>query len=138
MTEIRTRMARISGKSLHKLSLFQLQGAIETELMEYFNVIIKDKNLEVKTLAVHNLPCFYLHFRNVSEANSAFFDSIYLDFAKDETTPIEILKSLASSIHEPLKVISKSESLGYLKQALHLLMDSSHKEVRFAFASNID
>lgn len=49
----------------------------EHAFMEYFKVIIKDKNQDVKKWAVYNLPCYFFHFRNSSEENVQLFDQVY-------------------------------------------------------------
>jgi hypothetical protein len=41
----------------------------EKMFMDFLKSAIKDKNLEVKTQAAFNLPCFYFTFRGISESN---------------------------------------------------------------------
>ena len=106
--------------------------------MEYFKVIIKDKLPEIRKWAAFNLPCFYFHFKNCSEENAKFFDDLYLELCTDFNTSEEILKCLASGIHEATKRVPTDQSLCSLKQCLDILMQSEYKSVRNAFCYNID
>ncbi len=75
--EIRIRMTKISGKVLDKLAQCMLATKYEAMFMEFFKVMIKDKNIDVKIQAAYNLPCFYFTFRSSSEENQEYFDNIY-------------------------------------------------------------
>ena len=91
----------------------------------------------VKKWIAYNLPCYFNFFRNSSAANATYFDELYLDIIEDSNTPVEILKTLASSFHETLAIIPYDQSIGNLKKCLKLLMSSEHKIVRDAFAVNL-
>ena len=52
--------------------------------MEYFKVIVRDKQADVRKWAVYNLPCFYLKFRN--NQNASYFDQTVLELCKMEQT----------------------------------------------------
>jgi hypothetical protein len=63
-------MAKLSGKALDRLNGFHLIKECETIFMDYFRVIIKDKNPEVRKSAAYNLPCFNMNFRTLKPENA--------------------------------------------------------------------
>ena len=77
--------------------------------MEYFKMMIKDKDNDVRKWAAFNLPCFNYNFRNTSLENAEYFNDIYYDLicTNIDTTHEDILKTLASGIHEAIKIIPK-------------------------------
>ena len=50
-------MTKVSGKILDKLAQCMLATKFEPMFMEFFKVMIKDKNIDVKIQAAYNLPC---------------------------------------------------------------------------------
>lgn len=136
--EVRIRLAKISGKALDSLSQFGLASTMESSFMEYIKVIIKDKLPEMRKWGAFNLPCFYSNFRKTNDDNSAYFDDLYLELCTDKSTSEEVLKCLASGIHEVVKKVSKDKSLGKFKQCIEILMNSEYKSVRNSFSYNLD
>ena len=102
--EIRIRMTKISGKILDKIAQCMLAPKYESMFMDFFKSTIKDKNIEVRAQAAYNLPCFYFTFR--SEENLNYFDFIYRELiVENPNQSVDILRTLASSIHEALTLI---------------------------------
>jgi hypothetical protein len=56
--------------------------------MEFINQAIIDKNLEIKNMAVYNLPCYYCNYRNSNEEIKKYFNNIYLELSKEGSIEI--------------------------------------------------
>jgi len=103
----------------------------------------------VRRGAAYNLPCFYLHFRfwepnnetsfNEFGESRVFLDKFYLDLCQDPDTSVEILKTLASGIHEVLNLFPLDQKIPHaISESLRYLFLSKHSLVKEALCENID
>jgi|LauGreDrversion4_2_1035121.scaffolds.fasta_scaffold209622_1 hypothetical protein len=96
--------------------------------------------MDVRKGAAYNLPCFYLHFRfwepnlessfNEFEDSRSFLDRFYLDLCSSDSTPPDILSTLAAGFHEVLALFTQDVRLpSAITESLLLLLNSVYPPV---------
>lgn len=94
---------------------------LEPILINYFKSCISHQVKEVRKGAAYNLPCFILHFRfwepmleqsfDEFDDSRSFLDQNYFELCSAPDSPVEILKCLASGIHEVMKLFPSENKL---------------------------
>lgn len=139
---------KLSKLGILKLSLSE-DHQLEKTFIEYFKACMTHPVKDVRKGAAYNLPCIFLRFRfwepnlessfNEFDDSRSFLDRFYLDLCQDPNTSVDILATLASGIHEVMKLFPQDLKLPFaISESLRLLFASTHFDVKEALAENID
>eukprot|EP00347_Sterkiella_histriomuscorum_P008189 403346040 len=100
-------------------------------------IICRSQNLEVRTNAAINLPCFFYYFSNIDDPELDFLE-IYSEFSQDENQDIKEI--IAKGIHEVLELLEKQGKNPFtFEEPFQNLLKQNHNtfEVQMALAQNI-
>jgi hypothetical protein len=90
----------------------------------------------VRRLAAYNLPCFHKLFKENADSLDIDFLELYLKFSKDEDD--QILKTIASCIHEAFLITTDDEDSQKLRDAFKNVIEQNHRESIAAISENFD
>ncbi len=133
--QIRVDMARLVGPLLDELSRYGFDKKYADNFIGFYNVAVKDKLQGMQEEIIKNLPCFMFVFNGHSE-HFEYFKDQYLEHC---TSPnVAIKASLALSIHEALKLVPYTGSLGSIENALYSLLEDPSREVQQALCQHLN
>ena len=104
--------------------------------MEFFKKMITHKELKMRRYAAYNLPCFNKLFKEYQDEFDIDFNDIYLKFSKEEDP--QIIKTIASSIHEAFDTVTEDENSQKLRDAFKYIIEMNNRDTLTAITENLD
>lgn len=122
--EFITRTSAMIGKIAAKLQKFDLHMKVKSEVITFYKDLIGREEVELRKIAVYNLPCMHMLYKSVQAELDINFSEIYQQFLGDEEQAIR--ECAASSLHEAFLLVDENEDSSKLRECLFdLLQDCS-------------
>jgi mannose/fructose-specific phosphotransferase system component IIA len=129
-------MAENLGLIVHNLSTFNLHLKHREEFLNFFKMMVSHKDPKMRRHAAYNLPCFYKLLKEYQDEVDLDFNEVYLKLSKDEDP--EIVRIVASSLHEAFFLMPDDEDSQKLRDAFKQVIEANNKETIIAVSENLD